>query len=53
MSVGRRNRFGHPSPGTLAALEAAGSRVWRTDRDGAVVVTTDGSTLEVHATAAW
>ena len=48
VSVGRRNRFGHPSPRTLAALGAAGARVWRTDRDGAVIVTTDGRALDVQ-----
>lgn len=51
ISVGRRNRFGHPAPATLSALAAAGVRTWRTDRDGAVVVTTDGRTLEVRSLA--
>ncbi len=52
VSVGRRNRFGHPSPVTLRALESFHARVWRTDRDGAVTVTTDGRTLEVEVAAA-
>ncbi len=47
ISVGTRNRFGHPSSVTLATLTAVGARVWRTDRDGAVVVTTDGRRLDV------
>ncbi|MGO9833507.1 MAG: DNA internalization-related competence protein ComEC/Rec2 [Polyangiaceae bacterium] len=51
VSVGRRNRFGHPHPLTLAALAAAGARVWRTDRDGAVVVTTDGTSLDIQSIA--
>jgi competence protein ComEC len=51
ISVGCRNRFGHPDPATLAALTAAGARVWRTDRDGSIVVSTDGQSLEVHALA--
>jgi competence protein ComEC len=51
ISAGRRNRFGHPSPATLVALAAAGARVERTDRDGAVTVTTDGRSLEVRALA--
>jgi competence protein ComEC len=49
VSVGRRNRFGHPHSAALGALAAIGARVWRTDRDGAVVVTTDGISLDVHA----
>jgi competence protein ComEC len=51
VSVGRRNRFGHPHPATLAALSAAGARLWRTDVDGAVTVTTDGAGLDVRAIA--
>ena len=51
ISAGRRNRFGHPHPRTLGALAASGARVWRTDRDGAVTVTTDGQSLEVSALA--
>lgn len=51
ISVGRRNRFGHPHPLTLDALASRGVRTWRTDRDGAVTVATDGRTLEVEALA--
>ena len=36
ISVGAGNRYGHPAPGTLRALGAAGARVVRTDRDGTV-----------------
>jgi len=49
VSVGARNRFGHPNPGTLGALDAVGARVWRTDREGAVTVTTDGASLRVSS----
>lgn len=38
IGVGRGNRFGHPTPTTIAALEAANVNVGRTDRDGDVVV---------------
>jgi competence protein ComEC len=36
ISAGRRNAFGHPDPGALARLIAAGATPLRTDRDGAV-----------------
>ena len=47
ISVGRDNSFGHPSPEVTGRLEAAGVRVYRTDRDGAITASTDGSTLNV------
>jgi competence protein ComEC len=37
-SAGTDNPYGHPAPPTLERLEAAGARVFRTDRDGAVSV---------------
>ncbi|HET7224761.1 MAG TPA: hypothetical protein VFK69_03515, partial [Candidatus Eisenbacteria bacterium] len=36
ISVGARNRFGHPAPGVLARLSLTRARLLRTDRDGAV-----------------
>ena len=47
ISVGRNNNFGHPSQEVMERLEAAGVRVYRTDRDGAITATTDGRTLIV------
>jgi competence protein ComEC len=47
ISVGRDNSFGHPSPEVTERLEAAGVRVYRTDRDGAITASTDGKTLSV------
>jgi competence protein ComEC len=43
ISVGRHNLFGHPAPSTLRTLRDAGVRVYRTDRDGAIVITVDGT----------
>jgi competence protein ComEC len=49
ISVGARNDYGHPTPSTLAALGAApGLRVYRTDRDGRIVVESDGRRLAVR-----
>jgi competence protein ComEC len=36
------NTYGHPTPSTLAALERAGARTYRTDRDGTVTASVDG-----------
>jgi competence protein ComEC len=36
--VGYRNRFGHPKPEVVARYEALGSRVLRSDQDGAVLL---------------
>jgi competence protein ComEC len=47
ISVGARNGYGHPHPGTLTRLVAAGAHVYRTDRDGAVILETDGRALTV------
>jgi len=47
VSVGARNPYGHPDAGALARLAAVGARVYRTDRDGAVLVETDGRVLTV------
>jgi competence protein ComEC len=46
-TVGYRNRFGHPKETVLARYEAAGAKIWRTDRDGAVTVKLEegGTTL--------
>jgi competence protein ComEC len=47
VSVGGRNAYGHPDAGVLARLTAAGADVYRTDRDGAILLDTDGRTLDV------
>lgn len=47
VSVGARNPFRHPSPEALDRLMAAGARIYRTDRDGAIVVESDGTRVWV------
>jgi competence protein ComEC len=42
-----QNKYGDPAPIMLAALGEAGSIVYRTDRNGNVVVTTDGRSFTV------
>lgn len=48
-SVGYRNRFGHPHAPVVARYAAAGSRLWRTDRDGALQVRLAPQALSVAA----
>ncbi len=49
VSVGAGNDYGHPTPETLAALDAvAGLDVLRTDRDGPVVIESDGRAMTVR-----
>ncbi|MEU1498415.1 ComEC/Rec2 family competence protein [Streptomyces sp. NPDC005732] len=47
ISCGRDNPYGHPAPGTVAALRAGGAVVLRTDEDGALAVVGAGTELGV------
>ncbi|MEU0188587.1 ComEC/Rec2 family competence protein [Streptomyces afghaniensis] len=47
ISCGAGNSYGHPAPGTVAALHAGGAVVLRTDRDGALAVVGEGGELSV------
>lgn len=48
ISVGAMNPFGHPHRRTLDVLEEWGAAVYRTDRDGAVLIHSDGARLAVR-----
>ncbi len=48
ISVGERNRFGHPSPGVIERYASSGIRVCRTDRCGAAVLRVDRSGLHLR-----
>jgi len=43
ISVGRRNTYGHPAPEVLARLARHGVAILRTDRDGTITFSTDGT----------
>jgi competence protein ComEC len=47
ISCGRGNPYGHPAPGTVAALREEGAMVLRTDEDGAIAVVGAGAGLRV------
>jgi len=47
VSAGRGNHFGHPVSEVLERYRTAGAAVFRTDRDGAVTVDTDGQNMSV------
>jgi competence protein ComEC len=49
VSVGEANPYGHPSPDTLERIRTQGARLFRTDRDGAVTLATDGKSMNVHS----
>ncbi len=49
VSAGQGNFFGHPHPDVLARFARARAVVFRTDRDGAVIVETDGVSVDVGA----
>ncbi len=47
ISCGADNMYGHPAPRTVAALRAEGATVLRTDHDGTLAVTGEGTALRV------
>jgi competence protein ComEC len=49
ISVGEANPFGHPSPDAIERILAEGTRLFRTDRDGAVTAATDGRSMNVRS----
>jgi competence protein ComEC len=49
ISVGKNN-FGHPSAVVLDRLSLGKVPVYRTDRDGAIIVTTDGTSIRIEKT---
>jgi competence protein ComEC len=50
VSVGARNRFGHPSPEVIERLEQAGAQILNTTVHGSVDLRTDGKRIWIRAT---
>ena len=48
ISAGTGNRYGHPTQETLAKLNAMSVKVYRTDLNGTVIITSDGSNISVR-----
>ncbi|MGD4086932.1 MBL fold metallo-hydrolase, partial [Xanthomonas citri pv. citri] len=51
ISVGADNTYRHPSPSTLIEFERRAIHVLRTDRDGPIVVRTDGTQQQIESKA--
>ena len=48
ISVGKRNRYGHPGKELMERLRGTGTRILRTDEGGAVTVRTDGEKVRAE-----
>ena len=47
-SSGRANRFGHPAPAVVERYRAIGAALFSTAEDGAVILDTDGESVEIR-----
>jgi len=47
-SAGRRNPFGHPAPAVVSRYRALGAAMFSTAEDGAVILDTDGTSVELR-----
>jgi competence protein ComEC len=49
ISAGKHNVYHHPHPEVLQRLSSFGAQIYRTDKNGAVIVVTDGRNLTVRS----
>lgn len=47
ISVGERNRYGHPEQAVIDFIESLGAKVLRTDKDGSIEVISNGKTWRI------
>ena len=48
ISVGAHNPYGHPAPEVLSAYRQLGSKVFRTDQEGAILIEAEGNSLRLR-----
>ncbi|HUF30791.1 MAG TPA: DNA internalization-related competence protein ComEC/Rec2, partial [Gemmatimonadaceae bacterium] len=53
VSVGTGNTYGHPNAERLRGIAASGATVLRTDREGTIVVRTDGQGIDIRSGDDW
>jgi competence protein ComEC len=51
ISVGADNEYGHPHAATMQAMKDRNIKIYRTDKQGTVVFTSDGNTISVNTDA--
>ena len=49
IGVGKNNKFGHPADSTLQNLENIGTKVFRTDLCGEIIVQTNGNKIRIKS----
>jgi beta-lactamase superfamily II metal-dependent hydrolase len=48
IQAGAGNQYGHPKPSVLTRLKQVGTTIYRTDKDGSIVIHSDGTTVTVE-----
>lgn len=48
IEVGKDNSYGHPTAAALEKLEKIGATIYRTDKDGTIIFTSDSKTITVN-----
>lgn len=51
ISAGRENQYGHPHPNVMERLSNHSIEVFRTDKDGTIIASTDGETIDFNKKA--